>query len=60
MFRNSIKEKGEPPLGEASFARRDSLTQLHDLIRSTSVDGHVSSILYSKSGYGYLSIAKGG
>lgn len=54
MFRNSIKEKGEPPLGEASFTRRDSLTLLHDLIRSTSVDGHVRSIFYSKSSYDYL------
>lgn len=42
MFRNSIKEKGEPLLGAASLPRRDSLTQLHDFIRSTSVDGHVS------------------
>lgn len=42
MFRNSIKEKGEPSLDEASLPRRDSLTQLHDFIRSTSVDGHVS------------------
>lgn len=42
MFRNSIKEVGEPFLEEASLPRRDSLSKLHDLLRSTSVDGHVS------------------
>lgn len=34
---------GEPPLEEASaLPRRDSLSKLNDIIRSTSVDGHVS------------------
>lgn len=42
MFRNSIKEVGEPPLEEASLPRRDSLMKLHDIIRSSSVDGNVS------------------
>lgn len=42
MFRNSIKEVGEPSWGEASLPRRDSLTKLHDIIRSSSVDGYVS------------------
>lgn len=42
MFRNSIKEVGEPSLGAVSLARRDSLTELHEIIRSSSVDGYVS------------------
>lgn len=42
MFRNSIKEVGEPLLEEALLQRRDSLSRWHDIIRSTSVDGYVS------------------
>lgn len=46
MFRNSIKEFGEPSLEAASLPRRDSLSRLHDAIRSAAVDGRVSSRVY--------------
>lgn len=42
MFRNSIKEDGEPSLEATSLPRRDSLSRLHDAIKSASVDGRVS------------------
>lgn len=44
MFRNSIKEMGEPSLDgleAASLPRRDSLSRLHDALKSASVDGCV-------------------
>lgn len=44
MFRNSIKEVGEPSLDgleAASLPRRDSLSRLHDALKSAAVDGRV-------------------
>lgn len=41
MFRNSIKESGEPPL-EPVDSRRDSLTRLYDAIKNAAQDGRVS------------------
>lgn len=41
MFRNSIKEEGEPSLEASSLPRRDSLSRLHEAIKSASVDGYV-------------------
>lgn len=56
MFRNSIKEEGEP---STSLPRRDSLSRLHDAIRSASVDGCVSSqmqfVIEQQSAEFYLS-----
>lgn len=42
MFRNSIKEVGEPSLGAACLPRRDSLSRLHDALKIAAVDGRVS------------------
>lgn len=42
MFRNSVKEVGEPSLEAISMPRRDSLSQLHDAIKNAAVDGRVS------------------
>lgn len=41
MFRNSIKELGEPSLEDEALPRRDSLSRLHDAIKNSSMDGHV-------------------
>lgn len=43
MFRNSIKEDGEPFLETASLPRRDSLSRLHEAIKNAALDGRVSS-----------------
>lgn len=42
MFRNSIKESGEPSLEPVSIPRRDSLSRLHDALKSAVHDGRVS------------------
>lgn len=42
MYRNSLKEVSELSLEEASLPRKDSLSRLHDAIKSSFVDGHVS------------------
>lgn len=42
MFRNSIKEVGEPSLEATSLPRRDSLSRLHDAIKNSSADRRVS------------------
>lgn len=48
MFRNSIKEAGEPPLEAVSLSRRDSLTRLHDAIKSAAHDGRVRLVVKSR------------
>lgn len=50
MFRNSIKESGESPLGPVDLSRRDSLMRLYDAIKNAAQDGRVSchSILNNK------------
>lgn len=41
MFRNSIKEMGEPSLDGAELPRQDSLSRLHDALKNASTEEHV-------------------
>lgn len=60
MFRNSIKEVGEPSLEATSLPRRDSLSRLHDALKNASADGCVScrtQLESIHSSYSYLSLS---
>lgn len=54
MFRNSIKEMGEPSLEEAVIPKRDSLSRLHDALKSAYMDEHVRGYGFPIEKFNYL------